>query len=108
MGISAKSIPTGIEELDKYLNGGIRAGVTVIAAKPSTGKTTITLAIAENLSKLGNQVIYFCNDMSKEEIVAKGLSRTSYILAEEKGFSTTDVCNIRAWFEILSIISRYL
>ncbi len=91
MGISSKSISTGIEELDKHLNGGIRAGVTVMAAKPGIGKTTAALAIAENLSKLGNQVIYFCNDMSKEEIVAKGLSRTSYILAEEEGFSTTDV-----------------
>ncbi|UUZ83192.1 hypothetical protein LJK88_04460 [Paenibacillus sp. P26] len=86
-----KYTSTGNKQLDDALEGGLRTGVSIIAAKPSCGKTTFSLFLAEMFSKTGRQAIYFTNDMSVEELIAKGISRSSFEVAGEKGFSTMDV-----------------
>lgn len=91
MQLCSKTTSTGIKELDDVLNGGVSSGIYLIAAKPGLGKTTIAISIAEAFSKSGIQVLYFCNDMRTEEVVAKGLSRTSYLIAQENGFSASAV-----------------
>lgn len=46
------AIPTGIEGLDRILNGGIRRGeMMVIGARPKHGKTALALALARNMAR---------------------------------------------------------
>lgn len=93
MGSRGKATPTGIISLDKAINGGLRPGLTLLAAAPGSCKTTMALEIAEYLSNGGRQVIYFSNDMAYEELLAKGISRNSHELFEQKAFSTIEVLN---------------
>lgn len=70
-------IPTGFEELDKLLDGGLYAGTYYIGAISSLGKTTIALAIADQIARQGNDVIFFTLEMSPMELMAKSVSRYS-------------------------------
>ena len=46
------AIPTGINGLDRILNGGMRRGeVMVIGARPKHGKTAIALQVARNMAR---------------------------------------------------------
>lgn len=75
--------PTGFESLDKILDGGIKEGLTTIIAIPGIGKTTFSMQIADNVAKQGRDVLIFALEMSRNELIAKSLSRISY----EKGTS---------------------
>lgn len=46
------AIPTGIDGLDRLLNGGLRRGeMMVIGARPKNGKTALALALARNMAR---------------------------------------------------------
>lgn len=56
---AAFGLPTGFADLDELL-GGLRPGeVVVVAGRPSMGKTSFANAIAANVAKQGNAVLYF-------------------------------------------------
>ncbi len=62
-------LKTGISEFDRVLGGGIVAGeVVLIAGEPGTGKSTLILQIADNLSRKGLKVIYVNGEESAEQI----------------------------------------
>ena len=53
--ISYDPTPTGFNALDKYaLNGGLYEGLYILGAKPSLGKTTFVMQIADQVAKSGN------------------------------------------------------
>ena len=80
-----KPIPTGIEQLDNVLRGGFFKGqLVVLGAVSSLGKSTIALNIAENVASNDNNVLYFSLEMSKQELIARSLSKTMYMEAEEQ------------------------
>lgn len=68
-------IPTGFNELDKYLDGGLYAGLYILGAVSSLGKTTLALQIAENIAKGGKNVLIFSLEMGANELIAKSISR---------------------------------
>jgi len=72
-------IPTGFSDLDR-LTGGLRPGqLFVLAARPSVGKTSLALNIAENLAvKNGLPVGFWSLEMTKKEL----LHRLTCSLAE--------------------------
>lgn len=72
-----KPIKTGFRGLDnaRFLDGGLRAGLYIIGAISSLGKTTFTLEIADQIATLGNDVIFFSLEMDKYEIMGKSVSR---------------------------------
>lgn len=74
----ASYIPTGISSLDKALDGGLYAGLYVIGAVSSLGKTTLALQIADNIARQGRPVLFVSLEMAKTEIAAKSLSRITY------------------------------
>lgn len=83
-----KSISTGFKCLDSMLDGGLIAGLYIVGAISSLGKTTFTLQVLDNIAKAGTDVLIFSLEMSKRELIAKSISRNSYICSmQEMGTS---------------------
>lgn len=70
-------IPTCFDNLNDALSGGLTAGLYVIGAISSLGKTTFCLQLADNLST-HNDVLYFSLEQSQTELITKSLKRESY------------------------------
>lgn len=67
-------IATGIAKYDR-LTLGLHAGQkTTIGALPGRGKSSIALQIAVNVASQGYGVLYFSQEMTKEELVDRQLS----------------------------------
>lgn len=49
-------IPTGLLDLDKKIGGIERKKLTIIAARPSVGKTSLALSVADNVASKGQAV----------------------------------------------------
>lgn len=81
-------ISTGFENLDKLLDGGLYPGLYVIGANSSLGKTTLVLQIADSIAKSGQGVLIFSLEMSRFELIAKTLSRMSFVRSLEEYKST--------------------
>lgn len=83
--INMPSIASGFAELDKVLGGGFYPGLYIMGAISSLGKTTLALQIADNVAQAGNDVIIFSMEMSRNELMAKTLSRLTFIQTVEEG-----------------------
>lgn len=80
---SARS--TGFSALDEVLDGGLYAGLYIIGAISSLGKTSFVLQIADYIAAHETDVLYFSLEMSKFELMAKSLSRLTYRLDPSPG-----------------------
>lgn len=78
------SISTGFEKLDAELDGGLYEGLYIIGAISSLGKTTYCLQMADQIAKLGKDVMIFSLEMAGSELVSKSLSRLTAELAWKK------------------------
>ena len=63
-------IKTGLHAVDEMLGGGLLSGITVLGAKPTTGKTTLALQIAAHVAR-ERPVLFFSLESSAAHIVAK-------------------------------------
>ena len=90
-----RNLPTGITEVDEILGGGIKVGgITTIASRTTCGKSTLALKIAINLSEKGEQVIFYTNDDSIEQLFLKGISLVSFELFDKQGaYTVQDIRN---------------
>lgn len=84
-----KPIPTGFRQLDIALGGGLRpTDVSYIGAGSSLGKTTFVLQIGDQMAQNGQDVLFFSLEQSRDIIIAKSVSRLSYLNNDKKwGFS---------------------
>ena len=83
-----KAVPTGFNDLDEMLDGGLYPGLYVLGAISSLGKTTLALQIADQVAQSGHGVLIFSLEMSRNELIAKTLSRLTFIKdAEMNGTS---------------------
>lgn len=71
----AAFIPTGFSSLDSILDGGLYAGLYVVGAISSLGKTTFCLQIADQIAQAGKDVLIFSLEMDRNELIAKSVSR---------------------------------
>ena len=79
------AIPTGFSSLDALLDGGLYAGLYVLGAITSLGKTTFALQVADNIAASGHDVIYIALEMSRQELIAKSISRLTWQIASSRG-----------------------
>ena len=70
-----KSVPTGFSQLDRLFDGGLYPGLYFIGALSSLGKTSLCVQITDNIAKIGRGVLFFSLEMSRNELIAKSLSR---------------------------------
>ncbi|NBU33225.1 replicative DNA helicase [bacterium] len=81
-----RGVPTGYRDLDNILAGWQRSDLVILAARPSMGKTALSLNFAHNVAlKADMPVIFFSMEMSKEQLVDR-------LLAAEAG---VDAWNLR-------------
>lgn len=84
-----KPTPTGLEAFDDMLDGGLCPGLYVIAAATGFGKSTFCLQLADELASRGEDVVYFSLEMSQDELIARSLSRLTYLNARNKKCART-------------------
>ena len=84
-------LKTGIPSLDEKLGGGLTAGVHILMAPPSTGKTAQSLfickkAISDKANDWGDeQVLYWGLDTSEPDVRARLASCVSLLKGKEPG-----------------------
>ena len=84
--VNTEVISTGFPALDTVLDGGLYEGLYGIGAISSLGKTTFALQIADQIAAAGNDVLIFSLEMSRNELIAKSLSRlTAKITIDNHG-----------------------
>ena len=77
---SFSGLPSGFYDLDEKLSGFQKSQMILVAARPSMGKTTFALNIAENIAlKNKKNVLIFSLEMSKEQLVNKLISSITEI-----------------------------
>ena len=85
-------LSSGFDELDKLILGLHPAELIIIAGRPSTGKTTFAINIAENIIiKHDVPILIFSMEMSAEQITTRLLSSLSKIdLSKLRNGNLTD------------------
>lgn len=72
-------IPSGINDLDKFL-GGFKGGqLIIIAGRPAMGKTTFALNIATNMARKGYPSAFFSLEMNQKQLRNKILASATHI-----------------------------
>lgn len=92
---NAAAIPTGFPSLDKILDGGLYAGLYVLGAISSLGKTTFALQIADQIAASGKDVLIFSLEMARSELIAKSISRLTLERTLATGGSTRNAKTTR-------------
>ena len=64
-----RGVTTGFEGLDNCLSGLQKSDLIILGARPSLGKTTLTLDIARAASSTGQAVAIFSLEMSREQVI---------------------------------------
>ena len=73
--VNTPLIPTGFNNLDAVLDGGLYEGLYIVGAISSLGKTTLITQMADNIAQNGNDVLIFSLEMARAELMAKSISR---------------------------------
>ena len=83
--VNTEVIPTGFEVLDNMLDGGLYEGLYGIGAISSLGKTTFALQMADQIASQGHEVLVFSLEMSRNELIAKSISRNTLRRVKQSG-----------------------
>lgn len=71
-----RGIPSGLVDLDEMTDGWQRRAVTIIAARPSVGKTAFMLNAACAAAEAGQHCLIFSLEQSNDELVERSLAIT--------------------------------
>lgn len=86
-------IYTGVTELDRLSGGLYKGELTVLAGRPSMGKSAVALWMALNAARQGKAAAFFSVEMSKEQIVIRLLSMMSGIDGNNLRFRGTSAAD---------------
>lgn len=73
-GNGGSGLMTGFNELDVRMLGLQKKELTILAGRPSAGKTSFSFHIAQNIAKAKHSVAYFSIEMASERIGEKAIS----------------------------------
>jgi len=86
-----KRLPLDFNLLDRLTNELQKTHLIVLAAKPSMGKTTLALNIAENMARRGKTALFFSLEMSSK-----------FLPAIAKNVNIDDSCDVR----VVNLLSK--
>jgi replicative DNA helicase len=73
-------VPTGFVDIDEMTRGLQAGDLVIVAARPSMGKTSLVLNIAQYVASLGDHVVgFFSLEMSKESLFLRLLTSEAQI-----------------------------
>jgi replicative DNA helicase len=75
-------LKTGFDNLDRLIGGLEMNSYVIIAARPSMGKTALTVNIAENIAAQGKSVLIFSIETTADSLQYRKLSRQTHIKLE--------------------------
>lgn len=82
--VNTPPTPTGFKHLDEILDGGLYEGLYFIGGISSLGKTTFALQVADQIARIENKdVMIITLEMDKKELIAKSVSRETYLYTKE-------------------------
>lgn len=68
-------LPTGFVDLDRMMAGLQPCDLIVVAGRPSSGKTTLSMNVAEHVAEhLSQTVVVFSMEMSKEQLLMRSMA----------------------------------
>ena len=90
---SAVTTPTGVDEFDRVLGGGLVGGaVVLLAGEPGVGKSTLLLDVASRAASHGHRVLYVTGEESAAQVRLRaeriGALRPRLLLAAETDLAT--------------------
>lgn len=88
--VNTPCISTGFFNLDSMLDGGLYEGLYIMGAISSLGKTSLALQICDQIAKAGTDVLIFSLEMARAELMAKSISRHTFIISHERYPSPKD------------------
>ena len=94
-------VPSGFPDLDRLTAGFQPSDLTVIAARPSMGKTTFILNVARNAARAGVPVALFSLEMSREQLALR-------LLCSEAGIDSQKIRQGRVEQGEWAILSKAL
>lgn len=89
------AIPTGFSNLDSLLDGGLYAGLYILGAITSLGKSSFILQVADNIARAGYDVLFFALEMAEKELIAKSISRLTFEHCTRNGEETKNAKSTR-------------
>ena len=92
-GREVTGLATHFDEFDRMTSGLQKSELTIIAARPSMGKTALAINIAQNAAVRGGKVIaIFSLEMSKESLLRRMLASEALVDSQkiQKGFLGRD------------------
>ena len=90
----SKRIPSGMEELDRVLGGGIVPGsLVLLGGDPGIGKSTILLQVCRYLSEHGTKVLYISGEESLQQVKMRAV-RMGEFTGDMKLASETNLSDI--------------
>jgi len=78
-GDKLRGVATGFSGLDNKLSGLQKSDLIILGARPSSGKTALSLDIARNAALAGHAVGYFSLEMSREQVIDRVISAESQV-----------------------------
>jgi replicative DNA helicase len=96
----APALPTGFNPLDAMLDGGLHPhDLTILAGKPSVGKTIATLQWARHIASLGGRVAYVSYEHSEQGMLGRLLNLELSQMVESTDETATETIRrrIKAW-----------
>lgn len=88
-----KPIPTGYKQIDEIVYGLRKGEITVIAARPKVGKSTLAMNIMANVAKRGGRVAMFSLEMSEQQLLERLIAAECRVPKRnlERGLADSDV-----------------
>lgn len=78
------TIDTGIADLDRILSGMDAGALLIVGARPSMGKTALANTIAINVARVGNPVMFFSLEMTREQLGQRWIASLTGIETEDQ------------------------
>lgn len=112
-GNKLRGVPTGFNGLDNVLSGLQNSDLIILAARPSTGKTSLALDIARKVAVQHNiPVGFFSLEMSADQLTDRMLSAQAQVdawrMRTGRGLTDDDFTRISQGMEILSKAPIYI
>jgi replicative DNA helicase len=101
-----KPISSHFSSLDNTLGGGFFPGLYVIGGATSVGKTAFVHQIADCIASTGTPIFYFSYEMSRDDLIARSLSRLSLLKEKNNALDATAIKIGKGINQIIPIITN--